>query len=206
MVTSGMTLWRRPAVLLPALIILMLAATATVTAADTIAVPTAVARSPQQEETDTTQAEGGGDAEAAPAAPRVVIELDKGGQIVMELLPDDAPIAIERFTALVKDGFYDGLRFHRVESWIIQTGKKDSDLEPIEGEMFFQDLKHDKGMVGMARLVDDYDSATTQFYIIKECKAVLNGEYTLFAKVIEGMDMVTKVKKGDKIKKIRFSE
>jgi peptidyl-prolyl cis-trans isomerase B (cyclophilin B) len=72
--------------------------------------------------------------------------------------------------------------------------------------MFFQDLKHDKGMVGMARLVDDYDSATTQFYIVKECKAVLNGEYTIFACVVEGMDLVTKVKKGTKIKEIRFVE
>jgi cyclophilin family peptidyl-prolyl cis-trans isomerase len=72
--------------------------------------------------------------------------------------------------------------------------------------MFFQKLRHDKGMVGMARLVDDYDSATTQFYIMKECKAILNGEYTIFACVCSGMENVEKIKKGWKIKEIRFVE
>jgi cyclophilin family peptidyl-prolyl cis-trans isomerase len=136
----------------------------------------------------------------------VIIVLDKGGEIVMELLPEAAPIAVERFTLLVNEGFYDGLKFHRVESWLIQTGKKDTELPTIEGEMFFQDLKHDKGKVGMARLVDDYDSASTQFYILKECKNALNGEYTIFACVVEGMDVVMNVKKGAKIKEVKFIE
>jgi cyclophilin family peptidyl-prolyl cis-trans isomerase len=189
---------------LAALIVLMIAATVPVTAADTDAV-LAESAPRQQEEAETA----GKPAEEKPEvadAPRVEIVLDKGGTILMELLPKEAPLAVERFTLLVNDGFYDGLKFHRVESWIVQTGKKDTDLEPIEGEMWFQDLKHDKGMVGMARLVDDYDSATTQFYILKECKAVLNGEYTLFARVVEGMDVVMGVKKGAKIEQIRFVE
>lgn len=204
MLSSGKTRRRRPGVPLAALIVLMFAATVPVTAADTDAV-LAEPVPPQQKEAPVAE-KAAEEGPKASDAHRVVIVLDKGGEIVMELMPKEAPIAVERFTLLVNDGFYDGLKFHRVESWIIQTGKKETDLETIEGEMFFQDLKHDKGMVGMARLVDDYDSATTQFYIVKECKAVLNGEYTIFACVVEGMDLVTKVKKGTKIKEIRFVE
>jgi peptidyl-prolyl cis-trans isomerase B (cyclophilin B) len=210
MVTSGITGRRLTWVLLPAIIFLMLAAAAHAAADETGAVPTAVARSTQQEQKVEGEdpggagEQGGGEDKEDQAAPRVVIELEEGGEIVLELMPDEAPIAVERFTELVNDGFYNGLRFHRVESWIVQTGKRDTDLEPIEGEMFFQDLKHDRGMVGMARLVDDYDSATTQFYIIKEHKSILNGEYTLFARVVDGMDKVMKIKKGDEIEEIRF--
>ena len=202
MVSSGKTRRRRPGVPLSVLIVLMIAATVPVTAADTDAV-LAESLPPQQEE---PQAAGKA-AEEGPQASdslRVVIVLDKGGEIVMELMPGEAPLAVKRFTLLVNDGFYDGQKFHRVESWIIQTGKKETELTPVEGEMFSQDLKHDKGMVGMARLVDDYDSATTQFYILKECKAALNGEYTIFACVVKGMDVVMSVKKGTKIKKIEF--
>jgi cyclophilin family peptidyl-prolyl cis-trans isomerase len=208
MVSSGKTRRRRPGVPLAALIIIMMSATTVpVTAADTDAVPAWTINPPQQE---TQSAESTAVAEEegpeAPDAPRVVIVLENGGEIVMDLLPKDAPIAVERFTMLVKEGFYNGLKFHRVETWCIQTGKKDTDLPPIEGEMFSQSLKQDKGMVGMARFVDDYDSATTQFYILKECKNALNGEYTIFACVVEGMDVVMNVKKGDEIKEIRFAE
>jgi cyclophilin family peptidyl-prolyl cis-trans isomerase len=205
MVSSGKTRRRRPGVPLAALIILMFAAAVPVTAADTDAVLTEPVPPQQDSPTEVTMVAGDQEeGPEAPDAPRVVIVMDKGGKIVMELLPKEAPLAVERFTLLVNEGFYDGLKFHRVESWLIQTGKKDTELEPIEGEMFFQDIKHDKGMVGMARYPDDYDSATTQFYILKECKNALNGEYTIFACVVEGMDVVMKVKKGDKIKKIKF--
>lgn len=207
MVSSGKTRRRHPGALLAVLVILMSTATVPVAAADTNAVLTEPL-SPQQE----TQAAATAVADAQeegpekPDVPRVVIVLDKGGEIVMELMPEEAPLAVERFTFLVNDGFYNGLKFHRVESWLIQTGKKETELAPIEGEMFFQSLKHDKGMVGMARFPDDYDSATTQFYILKECKNALNGEYTIFACVVEGMDVVMNVKKGAKIKEIRFAE
>jgi hypothetical protein len=143
----------------------MIAATVPVTAADTDAV-LAEPVPPQQDEAKaaaTAVAEAEEEGPESPDAPRVVIVLEDGGEIVMDLMPKEAPLAVERFTMLVNDGFYDGLKFHRVESWLIQTGKKETDLEPIEGEMFFQNLKHDKGMVGMARYPDNYDSATTQF-------------------------------------------
>jgi cyclophilin family peptidyl-prolyl cis-trans isomerase len=201
MVSSWKTRRRLPGVPLAALIILLCAATVPVSAADTDAVPADPSSSPPVQ-ADSPQKEGPDDS----GSPRVEIVMENGGRIVLELLPKEAPITVERFTELVRDGFYDGLRFHRVESWLVQTGKKDSELPPIEGEMFSQNLKHDKGMVGMARLVDDYDSATTQFYILKECKNALNSEYTIFACVTSGMDVVEKIEKGDEIKTIRFLE
>jgi peptidylprolyl isomerase len=136
---------------------------------------------------------------AAPVNPRIRIAVEKRGDIVIELLPDQAPKACERILTLVASGFYNGLRFHRVESYLVQTGAGESTLPPVEGEMFSQHLSHDVGMVGMARLPDDYDSATTQFYIMKEHRPLLNAEYTLFGRVIGGMDVVNAIKKGDVI-------
>ncbi len=132
----------------------------------------------------------------------MVIETEKRGKIVIELYPAHAPKTVERITSLVRAGFYDGLPFHRVETYVIQTGSAESDLPRLEGEMFSQKLTHEEGMVGMARFPDDYDSATTQFYICKERKPLWNNEYTLFGKVVEGIEVVRKIKKGDKIKTI----
>lgn len=141
-----------------------------------------------------------------PTNPEIQITLKKGGDIVIELLPDMAPRAVERILTLVREGFYNDLRFHRVEPYLVQTGKKESELSPIEGEMFGQNCPHKIGMVGMARLPDDYDSATTQFYIMKKGHPPFNGEYTLFGCVIEGMDNVQRIKKGWKIKEIKIRE
>ncbi len=134
--------------------------------------------------------------------PRMVITTEKYGDIVVELYPEVAPKAVERITSLVRSGFYNGLWFHRVESYVIQTGAVESELPRIEGEMFSQKLTHEEGMVGMARLPDDYDSAKTQFYICKQHLPLMNSEYTLFGKVIQGYDIVKKIKKGDKIETI----
>jgi peptidylprolyl isomerase len=131
--------------------------------------------------------------------PRIRIAVEKRGDIVIELLPDKAPKACARILVLVKSGFYTGLPFHRVEAYLVQTGARETSLPPVEGEMFSQRLSHDRGMVGMARLPNNYDSATTQFYIMKEHRPLLNSEYTLFGRVVEGMDVVDRIKKGDKI-------
>jgi peptidylprolyl isomerase len=147
-------------------------------------------------------AAGGGEKAAAAALPRMVITTEKYGDIVIELYPKEAPKAVERITGLVRSGFYNGLWFHRVEPYVIQTGAIDSELPKIEGEMFSQRLTHEEGMVGMARLPDDYDSAKTQFYICKQHLPLMNSEYTLFGKVIQGYDIVKRIKKGDKIKTI----
>jgi cyclophilin family peptidyl-prolyl cis-trans isomerase len=145
-------------------------------------------------------------AAAEDSSVRIAITLEKGGVIVMEMLTEDAPISVERILTLVRDGFYDGLKFHRVEGFLVQTGKKEHEYPQIEGEMFGQELTHEAGMVGMARFPHSYDSASTQFYIMKKHKAIFNGEYTLFAKVIEGMDVLDKIKKNDKIDSIVIVE
>jgi cyclophilin family peptidyl-prolyl cis-trans isomerase len=160
-------------------------------------------------QTDTTAAPaaGGGEQAGVPEVfPRMVITTAKYGDIVVELYPKEAPKAVERIMTLVKSGFYNGLTFHRVESYVIQTGAAESDLPPIEGEMFSVKLTHEDGMVGMARLPDEYDSAKTQFYICKQHLPLMNGEYTLFGKVVEGLDIVHKIKRGDSIKEIRLVE
>ncbi|MBN1884460.1 MAG: peptidylprolyl isomerase [Candidatus Krumholzibacteriota bacterium] len=147
--------------------------------------------------------EGGTDGETHP---RIAIELESGGRIVVELLPEEAPCTCERILALVREGFYDGCSFHRVESYLVQAGKKECELPPIEGEMFGQTVWHDPGAVGIARLPDDYDSAIAQFYIMKEKRSTFNGEYTLFGHVVEGMDAVTEIEKGAKIEHVSLLE
>jgi cyclophilin family peptidyl-prolyl cis-trans isomerase len=132
----------------------------------------------------------------------ICMKLKDGGIVRIELYPEQAPKTVERILMLVGEGFYDGLEFHRVESFLVQTGKKDSKLEPLEGEMFGQRIWHEEGMVGMARLPTGYDTATTQFYIMKERKPRLNGEYTLFGRVVEGMQYLHKIKKGNKIENV----
>jgi len=161
-----------------------------------------------QSDTTKAAAAAGAEGDSTPAAPlpRINITTEKYGDIVIELYPAEAPKAVERILSLVRSGFYNDLRFHRVESYVIQTGSLESDLAPIEGEMFSEKLTHEAGMVGMARMPDDYDSATTQFYICKQHLPLMNKEYTLFGKVIEGMDIVQKIKRGDVIKKIKVVE
>ncbi len=135
------------------------------------------------------------------------MKLEKGGTVVIELYPDKAPKTVERIMKLAGEGFYDGLKFHRVESFLVQTGKADHDLPPLEGEMYGQrKVWHEEGMVGMARLPNGYDTATTQFYIMKERRPKLNGEYTLFGRVVSGMEQIHALKKGDKIESLTICD
>lgn len=130
------------------------------------------------------------------------MEIEKGGAVVIELYPEMAPRTVERIMKLADEGFYNGLKFHRVESFLVQTGKAKHDLPPLEGEMYGQRIWHEEGMVGMARLPGGYDTATTQFYIMKERRPKLNGEYTLFGRVLSGMEHIHGIKKGRKIKSL----
>ena len=124
----------------------------------------------------------------------------KAGNIVIRLFPDVAPITVENFQGLVKDGFYDGLIFHRViEGFMIQggdpkgTGSGGSGY-PIKGEFesngVENNLQHVRGVVSMARRGDSYNSASSQFFIVQQEYAYGNGEYAAFGYVVYGMDTV----------------
>ncbi len=132
----------------------------------------------------------------------VQIEMENGGIIKLELYSDVAPITCENFVKLAKDGFYDGLIFHRViKGFMIQggdptgTGMGGSD-ENIKGEFKVNgvdnNLSHKRGVISMARS-RSYDSASSQFFICHEDAPHLDGQYAAFGKVIEGMEVVDEI-------------
>ena len=134
----------------------------------------------------------------------VVIEMENGKKIKIELYPDIAPISCENFEKLVKSGFYDGLTFHRViPGFMIQGGcpKGNGTGGPgwtIKGEFsgngVKNDLKHTRGVLSMARSMMP-DSAGSQFFIMHEDAPHLDGQYAAFGKVIEGIENVDKIAK-----------
>ena len=138
-----------------------------------------------------------------------VITMDKGGEIVIEFFPDDAPKTVENFVTLAKKGFYDGLVFHRVEpGFVVQGGDPKGDGTGGPGykvKAEFNKQPHVRGAVAMARS-NDPDSAGSQFYITLAPANFLDGKYTVFGKVTSGMDVVDKVKKGDKMKSVKIEE
>lgn len=129
----------------------------------------------------------------------VIIEMENGSKIKLELYPDIAPISCENFEKLVKHGFYDGLTFHRViPGFMIQGGCPNGTGTGgpgwhIKGEFsangIKNDLKHTRGVLSMAR-AQDPDSAGSQFFIMHEDAPYLDGQYAAFGKVIEGMEVV----------------
>jgi peptidylprolyl isomerase/peptidyl-prolyl cis-trans isomerase B (cyclophilin B) len=134
-----------------------------------------------------------------------IIELAKGGRIVMEFYPKDAPNTVDNFIKLAKKGFYDGLTFHRVvPGFVVQGGDplgngRGGPGYTIKAE--FNSRKHLTGTLAMARSTDP-DSAGSQFYICLEPQPGLDGQYTVFGQVIEGMDLVKGIAKGDVMKKV----
>ena len=132
----------------------------------------------------------------------VVIEMENGKKIEIELYPEIAPISCENFEKLVKQGFYDGLTFHRViPGFMIQGGcpKGNGTGGPgwhIKGEFAANgvknDLKHTRGVLSMARAMDP-NSAGSQFFIMHEDAPHLDGQYAAFGKVVAGMDVVDKI-------------
>jgi len=135
-----------------------------------------------------------------------VIEMKKGGKIVFEFYPKDAPNTVDNFITLAKKGFYNGLTFHRViPGFMAQGGDPQGDGMggpdyTIKDE--FNTRKHIRGTVSMARPESPPDSAGSQFFICFEPQPHLDGQYTVFGQVIEGMDVVDKIQKGDVMKNI----
>ncbi|MGL4325007.1 MAG: peptidylprolyl isomerase [Beijerinckiaceae bacterium] len=140
-------------------------------------------------------------AHAQAVDPNSAIALDtKDGRIVIKLRPDLAPKHVAQITALTKRGFYDGIVFHRViDGFMAQTGDPTgtgtgkSDLPNIPAEFSRESYK--RGSVGMARSQSP-DSANSQFFICYDGCGPLTGQYTIWGEVVQGMDVVDKIKKG----------
>ena len=134
--------------------------------------------------------------------PIVTIEMASGGIIKAELYPEIAPITVENFVSLIEKGFYDGLTFHRnIPGFVIQGGcplgtGTGGPGYSIKGEFASNgvqnDLKHERGILSMARAMDP-NSAGSQFFIMHEAAPHLDGDYAAFGKVIEGMDVVDSI-------------
>lgn len=130
-----------------------------------------------------------------------MIYLDlKDGRVVIELFPDKAPNHVKRIKELARAGFYDGVVFHRViDGFMAQTGdptgtgRGGSDKPDLKAE--FNDVSHAEGVVSMARTADP-NSANSQFFIMLAPAPHLDGQYTVWGRVIEGMEYVHKIKKG----------
>ncbi len=129
----------------------------------------------------------------------LLLDLPKG-QVVIRLRPDLAPKHVERIKTLARQGFYDGLTFHRViTDFMAQTGDPTgtgtggSKLPDLPAE--FSDAPFQRGTLGAAR-TNDPNSANSQFFICFEAAPWLNGQYTVFGQVVQGMEFVDQIKKG----------
>lgn len=136
--------------------------------------------------------------------PMVMIETNKG-KIVFEMFPEVAPKTVARITELIQKKFYDGLTFHRVvPGFVIQGGDPLGNGTGGSGVKLlaeFSNLKHQPGTVAMARAADP-NSADCQFYICLSSPSWLDGKYTIFGQVIEGLDVVQKIQVGDVMRKV----
>jgi len=132
-------------------------------------------------------------------ADTLVLTLD-GGDVTIKLRPDLAPKHVARITELTKDGFYDGLVFHRViDGFVAQGGCPDGrgtggTGKKIEAE--FNDAPHERGACSMAR-TNDPDSADCQFFICLDAVNFLDGQYTVWGEVTDGMEHVDALPKGE---------
>ncbi|MCS6800976.1 MAG: peptidylprolyl isomerase [Dehalococcoidia bacterium] len=128
------------------------------------------------------------------------------GTFVIELYPQDAPITVNNFVRLARDGFYNGLTFHRVESWLIQGGDPEGtgrggpgyrfEDEPVRGEYL-------RGVVAMANAGPNTNGS--QFFILKR-DSPLPKQYNLFGKVVSGMDVVDQIQVGDRMTSVTITE
>ena len=132
----------------------------------------------------------------------IVIEMENGKEIEIELMPEAAPKTCKNFEKLVKEGFYDGLIFHRViPGFMIQGGDPQGNGmggadENIVGEFksngFDNPIKHVRGVISMARAFNP-NSASSQFFIMHADAPHLDGQYAAFGKVTSGMDAVDEI-------------
>jgi cyclophilin family peptidyl-prolyl cis-trans isomerase len=148
------------------------------------------------------------------AGPVIVLETEKG-IIEFETYPEEAPKTVARILELVKRNFYNGQRFHRAEpNLLVQVGDpasrnmlmnewwgRGASGKPIGVAEITRKRSHVRGAVGMAYAGNDPRAADSQFYILLRNAPDLNAKYTVFGRVIKGMDVVAKIKRSDMLKK-----
>ncbi len=148
--------------------------------------------------------------------PKIKMTVKNHGTMIAELYPDMAPATVANFLKLVKDGFYDGLIFHRViPGFMIQGGGFNQEYNQMEaatvkGEFasngFAQNtLKHTRGVLSMARTMIP-DSASSQFFIMHKDSPHLDSQYAAFGKVVEGEEVIDSIAKVRTTTKMRYYE
>lgn len=141
--------------------------------------------------------------------PVVAMYIENYGSIVMELYPDIAPNTVANFISLVKDGFYDNNTFHRlVPGFVLQGGDPTGTGTggpgyTIKGEFsennYENNLKHEKGVISMARTSASNDTAGSQFFIMLDKSEYLDGQYAAFGKIIDGWSNIEKIVANEKV-------
>ena len=130
---------------------------------------------------------------------KAIIETSKGNMEV-EFYEKDAPKTVKNFTDLIEKGFYDGLTFHRVISgFMAQGGDPNGNGTGGSGQNIvaeFNDIKHQRGIVSMARS-NEINSADSQFFICFNDCSFLDGQYSVWGQVVEGMEFVDSIKRGE---------
>ncbi|MBW7881625.1 MAG: peptidylprolyl isomerase [Caldilineaceae bacterium] len=140
---------------------------------------------------------------------KVTIETIRG-PIVLELYPEHAPKTVNNFVFLAREGFYDGVSFHRViDDFVVQGGDptgtgRGGPGYRFEDEVRNNPLKHETGVISMANAGPNTNGS--QFFITHSPQAHLDGKHTVFGKVINGMDTVNAVRQGDKMLKVVVTE
>ena len=140
-----------------------------------------------------------------PAAPDLenvlVLDLSTGGRVTIQMFPIDAPAHVERIKTLTRQGFYNGVVFHRViDGFMAQTGdptgtgQGGSELPDLKAE--FNRIPHLRGTVSMAR-TNDPDTANSQFFICFQPRFSLDNKYTVFGRVTSGMQFVDAIERGE---------
>lgn len=143
------------------------------------------------------------------------LEIEGRGTVWIRLNTKAAPKTTEHIIRLVKNGFYDGQRFHRADKtpkpYLVQVGdpaSKSGDLDAQEmgsggsgARIGYEDtgMTNGVGAVGLARIMEDKESGDSQFYIVLSPSKFLDGRYTVFGTVVAGMDIVKRIEKGDRI-------
>ena len=124
----------------------------------------------------------------------------KDGQVEIELYPEVAPNHVKRIKELTRKDFYDGLTFHRViDGFMAQTGDPEGNGTGGSGQNLkqeFNNIPHTKGVLSMARSMDP-NSADSQFFIMFDDSPHLDGQYTVWGKVVKGIEYVDLIKRGD---------